>query len=263
MIKGTGKLIFIILTPINGISKLIKLFSAKKMQIIIINLLIMSGLWACAFSGKKPVDKQPVKPASAYNVPLNAGVADAAFLSDMEKEIIKQMNDLRVFPRGYADYLKDLRNRSIGIAQQEGATAVDKEQISEGMEGIIVFLGKKERLTPLRASRGLSLAARDIVNDHGPRGLTGHKGSDGKSPFDRMKRYGGLEGDAAENLIYGYRDADAVLIGMLIDGSINGRDQRKNLFNNGFNLIGVACGMHKVYGFMCAINLAAGYRENP
>ncbi|MCT7985346.1 hypothetical protein NG796_18905 [Laspinema sp. A4] len=41
----------------------------------------------------------------------------------------------------------------------------------------------------LRPSRGISQAAADLVQDQGPRGGTGHTGSDRSTPFDPLNRY--------------------------------------------------------------------------
>ena len=46
-------------------------------------------------------------------------------------------------------------------------------------------------------------ASLDHVNDHGPKNLTGHKGSDGSKPFERLARYGHCPGLSGENLAYG------------------------------------------------------------
>lgn len=46
-------------------------------------------------------------------------------------------------------------------------------------------------------------ASLDHVTDHGPKNLTGHKGSDGSKPFERLGRYGHCPGLSGENLAYG------------------------------------------------------------
>jgi hypothetical protein len=225
-------------------------------KLIIVTVALMI-VWACAAPARKTIR------TVSYNVPLNDGVADSAFLGDMEREIVKQLNDLRVHPKAYADYLMDLRNRRGGIMGEMVKAGSEKEQITAGLDEAVQVLARTERMPPFRVSRGLSLAAADLVKDHGPRGLTGRKGSDGKSPFDRMNRYGRWEGQAAENVSYGYTDGEAVVVGMMIDGSISGREQRKNLFNRSFGLIGIACGKHNVYRAMCVIDFAQSYTERP
>ncbi len=224
---------------------------------IILLFLAVAGMWTCA----APLTKTVKTPS--YDIPLNEGVTDSAFLTDTEREIVRQLNDLRTYPKAYADYLVSLRNKRGGVMEQMSRGGAEREQVMAGLDEAVQLLGRTERLPPFKVSRGLSLAAGDLVKDHGPRGLTGHKGSDGKSSLDRIKKYGSWEGQAGENVSYGYKDPEAVVVGMLIDGSMSGREQRKNLFNRNFVLIGVACGNHKVYGAMCVINFAQSYKENP
>ena len=55
-------------------------------------------------------------------------------------------------------------------------------------------------------------ACKDHVIDQGPEGLTGHRGSDGTAPHQRMGRYGNLPLKSAENIVYGERTPLEILI---------------------------------------------------
>ena len=46
-------------------------------------------------------------------------------------------------------------------------------------------------------------ASRDHVLDTGPEGVTGHTGTDGSSPSDRVAKYTTVEGMSGENIAYG------------------------------------------------------------
>ena len=46
-------------------------------------------------------------------------------------------------------------------------------------------------------------AAKDHVLDMGPEGKTGHTGTDGSQPKDRMSKYGKVEGMSGEHIDYG------------------------------------------------------------
>ena len=50
-------------------------------------------------------------------------------------------------------------------------------------------------------SESLSQSCFDHISDQGPKGTTGHSGSDGRSPFDRINVYATYMG-AGENLSY-------------------------------------------------------------
>jgi hypothetical protein len=213
----------------------------KEFKLILILIFIMETC-ACTLHGMK------IEKTTVSNVPLNTGVRDSSFLTDMEKEIIVELNTARTDPKRYADYLKGLRGRS---------------QWTQGLEEAILLIDKKEPLPPLKASKGLSLAARDLVKDRGPKGLTGHTGRDDKSMFDRMNGYGQWEEKAGEFLSYGYRDAEAVVARIAIDESATGKDGKEYIFDKDFLVVGVACGPHETYRIMCAIDFARAYKEKP
>jgi uncharacterized protein YkwD len=54
-------------------------------------------------------------------------------------------------------------------------------------------------------------AARDHASDQSSKGITGHTGTDGSSPKDRIKRYVSFEG-GGENIQYGFRTAVEVIL---------------------------------------------------
>jgi len=46
----------------------------------------------------------------------------------------------------------------------------------------------------------------------GPLGFTGHSGTDGSKPWDRLKRYGEWGGQVGENIAYGVNDAQEYIL---------------------------------------------------
>jgi len=74
---------------------------------------------------------------------------------------------------------------SATVTQQsvKGPRFITEERIADGPRAGIAgppFLGK------LIWEAKMAMASRDHVMDHGPKGLVGHKGSDGTTPFDRV-----------------------------------------------------------------------------
>ncbi|HEY3276732.1 MAG TPA: CAP domain-containing protein [Syntrophorhabdaceae bacterium] len=206
----------------------------RSLALLVATLLASAALWSCA----GPVMRSA---APADNgLPLNEG-ARSVTLSDMERDVVRQINDLRANPKKRAAGLKG----------------------GEETEEAALFLNKITPLPPLKVSRGLCLAARELLIDHGPRGLTGHKGSDGSTSFVRMNKYGQWDGKAGENLYYGYGDAHRLMQAALTEGGSQGWEQRNNLVSPNFNVIGIACGPHHVYRTMCVIDFAESYLEMP
>lgn len=211
----------------------------KGLKIILIFIAIV-GIWSCAFHDVKS------EKTAATNIPANTGVKDVSFLTDMEKEIIMELNAARTSPKEYADFLKTLHG---------------KPQWSKGLDETILFVEKKEPLPPLKVSKGLSRAAHALVRDRGPEGLTGHIGKDGKSMYERMNSYGQWEGKAGEYLGYGYKEGAALVARMAIDEGSAGKDGQAYIFDKDFFVVGVACGPHKSYRIMCVIDFAHSYKE--
>ena len=230
------------------------------MQIIsrtAVTLVVLLSLPACIDFGR---NRQSITP---YVIPLNTGVRDVSFLTLMERETFMYLNDVRTSPERYADHLRDLEERPGWPTRPESKSASARSEERTGTDETVPSLRNREPPPPFKVSKGLSLAARDLVQDLGPKGLSGHKGSDGSSLFERMTRYGQWEGKTVEILTYRYKEADAVVTGLLTDRTPTGRADRESLFDKDYVIAGISCGTHKTYGTMCAIIFAQRYKENP
>lgn len=108
-------------------------------------------------------------------------------------------------------------------------------------------------------SDGLGSSCRDHVLDQGPKGATGHDGSDGSSPADRMSRYGKWQSTWGENLSYGMATAKDVLIQLIVDDGVANRGHRTNIFKPGFKVMGASHGPHSYYRTMTCMDYAGGF----
>lgn len=185
------------------------------------------------------------------------------YLSDLEREVIDELNFARMQPSEYADYLiayselfvgRELRERGeITVLTKEGRSAVNEA---------IRFLRNQKPLPYLIASKGMSKAAEDMVRMQGTTSQIGHNGRDGSTFADRVSRYGTWEGSCSENIDYGNNKARRIVMALIIDDGVSNRGHRKSIFNPAFNRVGLACGQHQRFQYMCVIELAARYSEN-
>ena len=216
-------------------------------RIILVLILATLGV----LSVTRPSAEEPTKDASREG-------ADA-----IENAIVEEHNRARQDPNGYAVHLEALRSQFDGkllrfpgepsILTAEGVAAVDEA---------IDYLRGADPLPALISSEGMSRAAEDHVRDQGPKGATGHDGSDGSKPWDRVGRYGTWGVVVGENLSYGPDRARRVVMGLIIDDDVPDRGHRKNIFSDEFRFIGVACGPHRTFRTMCAIDYAADFTED-
>jgi len=164
------------------------------------------------------------------------------YLSDLEKDVILEMNMARSDPKKYAEMY---------INPNLGAYAKECYEELRNAESRPVLFPKK----------GLSQAAKDHAADTGPKGVDGHVGTDGSSLGSRISRYGTWGGGASENISYGYNTAREIVLQLLIDDGIESRGHRRNVMNKNSRYVGVAAGTHTRYRYMCVQDFAVEYTD--
>ena len=180
---------------------------------------------------------------------------------ELEKQIFLLHNELRTNPKSFLSKLHSCLNHfkdkiyhkpdEEPIQTYEGISAV-KEAIN--------FLKNQNPVHELTLNKDITQACRDHINDIGPKGLTNHEGSKRSNIGERIEKYCEWDGATAENLDFGFKKAENILLNMIIDDGVKERFQRINLFNPEFNIIGIAAGPHKEYGICVAIGYCKGVR---
>ena len=206
---------------------------------------------------RKPDDAIPAGPKPAGAIAAGAIPAGA-----IEDAIVEEHNRAREEPGAYAAQLRALKAQFDGnyIRFPGEPSVITREGVS-AVEEAIRYLENATPLPALTAAEGLSRAAADHVRDQGPKGTTGHDGSDGSKPRDRVGRHGRWDVVVGENLSYGPDQARRVVMGLIIDDGVPDRGHRHNIFNDEYRFIGVACGPHKTFRTMCAVDYAGEFSE--
>ena len=185
------------------------------------------------------------------------------YLSEIEKDVILEMNKARSNPQKYAElYLVPFAKkfRSDGTYMKNGVMMLTHEGVAVVNE-CIKEMSAKKAVGILRPEKGLSLAAQSHATSQAKAGQIGHNGTDGSTTFSRIQKYGVFRA-AGENISYGCKDGQEIVMQLLIDDGVKGRGHRKNIFNSAFTQTGVGYAEgHKVYKTECVITYAGGYEE--
>ncbi|MEA5450949.1 CAP domain-containing protein [Leptolyngbya sp. CCNP1308] len=193
-------------------------------------------------------------------------------LSNLENALIAELNSLRSDPNAYADLLEQQKQFYYDNWLRLRGETLDISVRRRAVDEAITFLRSQRNLSEFSVSTGLSMASKDHVNDQGRTGMNfGHTGDDGSGYWNRIRRHGTVECGMNENVSYYdsrlasniQSEAQIVLIELIIDDGQRQAGSRDNIFNQDFQVIGVACGPHGNFlRQMCDITYANGYLEN-
>lgn len=183
-------------------------------------------------------------------------VNNIAYLSQIDKDVIIEINKCRTNPSRYAEeVLFPFKNRftsSNMFIDEEGLNIRTEEGISAVEEAINALL-KQQPQPMLRPKQYLCLAAADHCSDQGSNGYTGHGGSDGSSPMIRVLRHTKTCNGVGENIDYGESTGVGIIRSLIIDDGVPDRGHRENTFRN-YRYVGSAFGRHKTFRYMCVID---------
>jgi hypothetical protein len=193
--------------------------------------------------------------------PAQAGEGDA--FSSLEQEIASEVNLARSGPARYAEFLEQWKEYYRGKRiERPGKPTILTEEGVVPVEGAMVFLQSVGHRPVLRMSVGMARAAKDHARELGASGALGHRGRDGSWPTTRLNRYGAWREAVGEAIYYGSGTAREIVMSLIIDDGVRGRDHRRNLFDATFHVLGVGCAPHIIYGTMCVLDFAGGYIES-
>ena len=150
--------------------------------------------------------------------------------NDLQSELFLYHNKLRKEPSSFIPYLEEwLTKYKENILQLPNENPLRTFDGSKGVENAIKFLKNQEPIPELKYNDALSKAALDHANDIGQYGLTGHEGSRDSTLYARIEKYIEWDGVCAENLDFGFKNAENIILNLLIDEGCEERIQRNNI----------------------------------
>ena len=180
----------------------------------------------------------------------------------LARAVLDEINLLRTDPAAYAGFVAALRPAFTGRRMVIDGTGYRTKEGVAAVDEALAFLAGAPRCAALGWSPLLALAAAHHCADQARSGATGHIGSDGSRPSDRLRRLGTAMAQTGESIAYGFAGpptARTIVLQLLVDDGVPTRSHRAHLFAPGFRLAGVAVSAHPRLGRVCVIEYAADF----
>ncbi len=240
-----------------------RMAAASSIPFIAVFCAVLGWTAAAQESGGAPPAPADVKDESdGWDLSLLDTARSTGYMSDLEKDVILEMNKARANPARYAELYIAPRIKSFDgkLYEVPGRISIRTNEGSWAVQQCVEAMKKQPARPPFQPLEALYLAARDHVADTGPKGIVSHTGSDGSDLQDRLYRYmkplyGG------ENLYFGGGDAREIVAQFLIDDGVPSRGHRTLLFKEEYVYAGAAVGPHKIYESMCTVDFARAKEE--
>lgn len=181
----------------------------------------------------------------------------AAAQTQLENQVLAEINRARADPAAYAAGLRDYRRYYNGnIVYAPGMKVrYETEEGVAPLDEAVIFLQHQTRRRQLTPAALLRDAAGDHCADQEANGEVGHAGTNGSSPGERARRRGGGP-YVGEVITYGSDNAADVVRQLIVDDGVDDRGHRKLVFADDIDFAGVSCGPHPTYGTMCVVDVA-------
>ncbi len=154
-----------------------------------------------------------------------------AFMQSEEQAMVDEINLLRSNPGAYTKYVREYLEKS----KSGKGFPTDEATVNE----LIAELNRTSPLSQLEVTECIYNAARKHGIDELSRGSTGHVGSDGSYPWDRVIKECPQMREGGENIVGGPDNVRDAVILLLIDQGIADRGHRRTLLNKDWKY--VAC----------------------
>lgn len=182
---------------------------------------------------------------------------------ELTKQIIDEHNKVRTDPQSYIEKLENNMKYFRGdVFAKPGEDSIQTNEGKAAYEEAIEFLKRQKAIPTLTHDPRLSQACADHIADIGPKGLATHESTDGKNVSDRIEKYCEWDGACCENIDFGTKNAEDIIINMIVDDGIQDRAHRRNVFNPELKYFGAMIGPHKEFETITVVDYVAGVRNH-
>ena len=182
----------------------------------------------------------------------------------IQVSLYKELNKLRKDPRSYIPLIQQEMNtikKNNVLRKKDSNLQIQTLEGRAAYEDAILFLEQQEPVQPLTKEIRLSYAAADLVKDIGERGVVTHQDKDGLFVSERIEKYCEWDFCANEVIEVSSKNAQDILVSLLVDDGIRDRLDRRALFQHIYNYVGIACGPHSEYEIVTVLVFAGGIRQ--
>ena len=176
------------------------------------------------------------------------------FIDSIEIQLLKEHNKIRNSPSLYIPILTETKK----LFRKNNVLHFYKEmpfKTYEGLETIdeaINFLSTQKPLKSFILSSELIKSSKDIAYELGINGIVNHA----KNLPQYIEKYCEWGGMLCENLDFGTKQAENIMIKLLLNDGIKERFQRMNIFKPELKYIGISQNSHIKYGICTVIHYA-------
>jgi len=185
----------------------------------------------------------------------NTAILNAKYLSDGEKEMLLEINMVRVYPKEFIDKIDQLYNTtradSVRLSAMVSESIKKKVRYEDYGEVITIDtirnnyyesrvtainelmeeLQEAKSLEPLLPSESMFVTARKHGTAQSVHNYIDHYGKDGTWPLQRLKRDSPWIVAGNENIASGIGTPQEMVIQLLVDSGVSKRGHRKNILN--------------------------------
>jgi uncharacterized protein YkwD len=177
-------------------------------------------------------------------------------------ELYQEHNRLRNDPQSYIPIIeKELTQLRDKILYRPGETPLQLSEGKSSYEDAINFLKQQYAVPELKVNGHLETAAQSHAKDAGINGLLSHEGSDSRNVSDRVEDFCEWNEALGENIDFGSKSAQQVLVSLLTDDGVYSRPHRQHIFNPAYKHFGAGIDKHRDHETVVVIDYAGDIRE--